>query len=360
MAIKVRHDGNNAAVIAAGAGSGSSKQNLEAAKFAQNTPQHIQSLTPAHASAPGASGGHAQLISAPGGASVSSAPLTHAPAPTGGGAGRAGSRTGLTGGAGGLGGDDYKVTGTERFNRPDDESVWDPGNGGRWIRKWLPGEREAEVQQRVGDVKNAQQMEIIDVQHRNAKERMEQSSLLGIDADVKKAMLNLPPKAGQLPEPAIRAPFATDTRGGETPEVFNKLKSISPDLVGMRDSMEEGGFLQPFDAAMTMVLNTIYGNDVMPSQDGKPGRRSLGTIFDSIYPGGGQPAEPDELASVYSSGGSIFGTQQAGGVDRSLSWLSPPDMEAASVGGESAALKDYASSIGGMIGMLLRRNNKFV
>lgn len=49
---------------------------------------------------------------------------------------------------------DYKVTGTSIFNRPDEESQWDPGNGGRWIRPWLPGEKEAEATRRVGEVQN--------------------------------------------------------------------------------------------------------------------------------------------------------------------------------------------------------------
>ena len=154
MAIKVRHDGNNAAVIAAGAGSGRAKRRVETAKLATNTPQHIQTLTPAHASAPGASGGHAQLISAPHGASGASAPLTHAPTPTSGGRGLGGtgSRSSLTRGSGLLGDDEYKVTGTDRFTRPDKDSQWDPGNGGRWIRKWLPGEKEAEAASRMSPV----------------------------------------------------------------------------------------------------------------------------------------------------------------------------------------------------------------
>ena len=358
MAIKVRHDGNAAATAAAGLGSGTAKSRIETAKLAQNTPQHIQTLTPAHTSAPGAGGGSAPLTHAPSGASGGNAPLIQG---HGGGGGRSRLSPGGAGGVGGasgLGGDDYKVTGTSIFDRPDDESQWDPGNGGRWIRKWLPGEKEAEVQQRVGDVKNAQQMELIDVQHRNAMERSEQNSLLGIDADVKKAMLNLPPAVGQLPEPAIRSPFATDTSGGETPEVFNKLKKISPELVGMRDSMNDGGLLKPFDTAMTMVLNTIYGNDVIPPQDGKPGSRNLGAIFDSLYQGGSQPVAPaaqDDLSGVYDAGGSIFGAQDGGGTDRSMSWLHATDPESAPVGGESVASNEYATSIGGLIGMFLRK-----
>ena len=105
MAIKVRHDGNAAATAAAGVGSGRAKSRIETAKLAQNTPQHIQTLGAAHASAPSAGGGSAPLTHAPTGASAASAPLTHAPTPTpmGGGAGsRASSVRG--GGAGGLDG----------------------------------------------------------------------------------------------------------------------------------------------------------------------------------------------------------------------------------------------------------------
>ena len=168
MAIKVRHDGNAAATAAAGVGSGRAKRRIETAKLAQNQPQHIQTLSPAHASAPGASapgimsaghatapsagGGSAPLTHAPTGASAATAPLTHAPTPTGGGG--AGSRSSSSRGIG-AGSDfdsEYKVTGTSIFDRPDKDSQWDPGNGGRWIRKWLPGEKEAEAAARMNPV----------------------------------------------------------------------------------------------------------------------------------------------------------------------------------------------------------------
>ena len=152
MAIKVRHDGNAAATAAAGVGSGRAKSRIETAKLAQNQPQHIQTLGAAHVSAPSAGGGSAPLTHAPSGASGVSAPLTHAPAPTV--SGGAGSRSAASRGSGGgaLGGDDYKVTGTSIFTRPDKDSQWDPGNGGRWIRRWLPGEKEAEAAQRMNPV----------------------------------------------------------------------------------------------------------------------------------------------------------------------------------------------------------------
>lgn len=151
MAIKVRHDGNNAAVIAAGAGSGRAKRRIETAKLAQNTPQHIQTLTPAHASAPGAGGGSAPLTHAPSGASGASAPLTHAPTPTpmGGGAGSRASS--VRGGGAGVDLGEVKVTGNSFFTRPDKESQWNPATR-RWERPWLPGEKEAEAAQRMNPV----------------------------------------------------------------------------------------------------------------------------------------------------------------------------------------------------------------
>jgi hypothetical protein len=233
------------------------------------------------------------------------------------------------------------------------------GGGGFTAGDYARMKVAAGIQSERDERQHNNQLELIDVQHRNAKERAEQSSLLGIDASVKKAILNLPPRPGQLQEPAVKTPFATDTSGGETPEVFNKLKSISPELVGMRDSMEEGGLVQPFDNAMTMVMNKIYGNDVVPLQDGQPGSRNLGAIFDSIYQGGSQPAAPaaqDELSGVYEGGGSIFGTQDGVGSDMSMSWLNAPGTESAPVGGESVAANEYASSVGGMIEMFLRNN----
>lgn len=164
MAIKVRHDGNAAATAAAGVGSGRAKRRVETAKLAQNQPQHVQTISPAHASAPGASapgimsaghatapsagGGSAPLTHAPTGASAASAPLTHAPTPTGG----AGSRSSASRGSG-AGGDlgEVKVTGTSIFERPDKESQWNPSTM-RWERPWLPGEKEAEAAQRMNPV----------------------------------------------------------------------------------------------------------------------------------------------------------------------------------------------------------------
>ena len=150
MAIKVRHDGNNAAVITAGVGSGRAKRRVETAKFAQNTPQHIQTLQPAHASAPGAGGGSAPLTHAPNGASGASAPLTHAPTPTVSGGG-AGTRSSLTRGSAGADLGEVKVTGNSIFTRPDKESQWNPSTL-RWERPYLPGEREAEAAQRMNPV----------------------------------------------------------------------------------------------------------------------------------------------------------------------------------------------------------------
>ncbi|MBQ2629256.1 MAG: hypothetical protein IJG13_06220, partial [Kiritimatiellae bacterium] len=76
MAIKVKHEGSVASRLAASASGGRAKRAMEAAALVKPTP--IQTLQPAHASAPGASAPHAQLIGAPGGGA-------HAPLVGGGG-----------------------------------------------------------------------------------------------------------------------------------------------------------------------------------------------------------------------------------------------------------------------------------
>lgn len=154
MAIKVKHEGSVASRLAASASGGSAKRAMEAAALAK--PSQIQTLSPAHASAPSAAAPHAQLISAPGGGAH--AQLIHG----GGGIGATsrlgggwGSRSGAATSAQSGGDGEYKVTGSSIFNRPDDASVWDSTTR-QWVRRYLPGEKEAEIQQRVGDVKNSQ------------------------------------------------------------------------------------------------------------------------------------------------------------------------------------------------------------
>ena len=155
MAIKVRHEGNLTSRVVAGQGSGAAKRAMESAALIR--PRQVQLTHAATAQAHAPSGGGVQLIHAPlGGGGGGGAPLIHAPAHSGYGSGasRSGSgasRSSASGGESGAGGD-YKVTGTSILKRPDDESQWDPGNGGRWIRKWLPGEKEAEAKARIGAV----------------------------------------------------------------------------------------------------------------------------------------------------------------------------------------------------------------
>lgn len=250
--------------------------------------------------------------------------------------------------------------------------------------------RAAAVQQRVGDVRNTQQLELIDVQHKNAKERAEQSALLGLEGKVKEAQLNAPPRPGPLP--AVQTPFPSvpetpaptppkvpekpgsvsiipsgAVSDSDMPELYNMMQSMQPDLLKMRDEFKNEGLQGPFDKAMTIALKAISkgGPDGALSTDSvESGGSKLGAIFDSILAqrGGGTPAvqTPDEIESVYANGGSIFGDQSMNGSSRALSWLNPPDMDAASIGGDAAASKDYASSVGGMIDAFLHRNNNYV
>ena len=243
------------------------------------------------------------------------------------------------------------------------------------MRKWLPGEKEAEALQRVGDVKNAQQREILDHQHKQRKE------LIAMDAIIK-----MPPKSSI---PAVRSPFATNTtdtgvsvnkRGSvkivpsapratdEQPELFNRMKEIDPRIIDSRDTLNGKELQEPFDNAMAMALKVISGAGTSMDADlmspGAPGGSGkLGLMFDSIAAqrGGGapavQPSDADDIAGVYESGGSIFGEQSdGGGTAPSLSWLRSPDTEIAAGGGDAVASEAYASSVGGMIDAFMRRN----
>lgn len=172
MAIKVKHEGSVASRMAASAEGGRAKRAMEAAALVK--PTQIQTLQAAHASAPGVAAPHAQLISAPsgggGGGGAAHAPLIGGGGGIGvhgGGGGGAASRIAGSGGDSG----DYKVTGTSYFDRPDDESVWNDQTR-QWIRRWLPGEKEAEIQRRVGNVKNTQTRQMFDYQL-SAKQKME-------------------------------------------------------------------------------------------------------------------------------------------------------------------------------------------
>lgn len=264
---------------------------------------------------------------------------------------------------------EYKVTGTDWRVRPDAESVWRPDTR-QWSRRYLPGEKEAEALDRVGTVRNAQQREILDHQHRQRRELAEQSSLLATERDIKGALLKIPPRSAP---PAVRAPFATAPgASSEQPELFNRMKEMDPRIIESRDTLDGKELQGPFDNAMAMVLKVILGAgtsmDADPMSPGAPGGSGkLGSMFDSIVAqrGGGAPAvQPtgaaDDIAGVYANGGSIFGGQEPVGGDKSLSWLRPTDMDAAAGGGDSVASEAYASSVGGLIDAFMRRNNNYV
>ena len=335
MAIKVKHEGSAASRIAAAEQGGAAKRAMEAAALVKPTP--IQTLAPAHASAPGIGGVHAQLISAPGGGAH--APLIGggggigAHARMGGGGGRGGGAGSRVSTAGGGGGDlDYKVTGTSIFDRPDDESEWDPTHGGRWVRKWLPGEKEAEALGRVGAVKNQQEKKMLDYRHQLGMESAEQGSLLATERDINNARL----KALLIPnaKPAsIRSPFPNADGNSELQKQFNDIMSAVKDSV---DSAKSKGVT------------------ISPQQQKADGD-TLRSIVDSVSANGAgtQPAPGDEIGNLYANGGSVFG-EAVGESDRSpIQWLRPQG-EVSADGGDSSAIDEYASSIGGLINALMR------
>lgn len=178
MAIKVKHEGNVTSRITAAAKGGRGKRAAEDGKaWAQIAAQEAQAgnrqLQGAHASPVSPGHASAQLTHAPTGGApgISHAPVGHAPATGGGGSG-SGSGSRVRAGSGESGDLDLKVTGTDIFTRPDKESVWD-NDTRQWKRKWLPGEKEAEAQQRVGDVKNAQQMALDESRDELARQQFE-------------------------------------------------------------------------------------------------------------------------------------------------------------------------------------------
>lgn len=76
----------------------------------------------------------------------------------------------------------YKVTGTSIFSRPDKDSQWDPGNGGRWIRPWLPGEKEAEAAQRMNPVLAEREQDKQDIADASAMEMLREKQAIASEA----------------------------------------------------------------------------------------------------------------------------------------------------------------------------------
>lgn len=161
MAIKMKHSGNATATTFASMGGGQGKRRAEDARaFAQiaasqNAAANRQ-LQGAHASPVSAAAPHAQLISAPTGGGAHAIPGPGgigATARLGGGAGAGRTSVSSRGGSADGDGYDFKVTGTDYFSRPDADSVWNDYTK-QWRRKWLPGEKEAEAQKRIGMAQN--------------------------------------------------------------------------------------------------------------------------------------------------------------------------------------------------------------
>ena len=279
--------------------------------------------------------------------------------------------------------EDWKVTGTNRSIRPDDESVWIERTG-QWQRKWLPGEKEAEAQRRIGDVRVDQEKEILDHRHKQSRENAEQNSLLGIERSIIDSILKLPPKPGTS-TPAIKTPYPsvpeqTPPEGKQpeqTPPVTEPKKPgtititpVNPTVAGLRDALLGGaggadgnGLQNQFKSAMAAVEATLADarrktGVSSPNPTTPNGSDALRALADSItgQNGGGSlnGAQTEDIGSVYARGGSIFGAQDGGGNDRPMSWLYPGADEIED-GGASPVSDEYASSIGGLINMFTRR-----
>ena len=380
MAIKVKHEGNVTSRITAANAGGQGKRAADDGKaWAQIAAGEAQAankqLQGAHASPVSPGQAHAQLIGAPTGGAPG---IMHAP--TGGVHGRGGG-----GGAGrvssGAGAGDssrrLKVTGDKYFQRPDKESVWD-WNSRQWVREYLPGEYEAEAQQRIGDVKNAQELEILDARHKHDMERAEQDSLLGRERDILGALLKIPPKPGTN-TPPVKSPFpnAPEEKPPEqTPPVPEPKKPgtisitpVNPTVASLRDALLGGGgaggdgLQKQFDSAMAAVQATIANSRSKagvssPNPTPTNGTDALRELADSItgQNGGGSQngSQTEDLGNIYANNGSVFG-EPGSGNNTPTSFLDLTNDELASSGVARSVLDEFNSGMGGLINMFTRR-----
>lgn len=354
MAIKVRHEGSMSVGAAAGAGSGAARNRLETAKLAQNQPQHVQTLQPAHASAPGGGGGSAPLAHAPSGASAASAPLTHAPSPSyRGGAGRGGAdRPGEPSNAP-VSLTDYKVTGTDFFSRPDEYSSWDPEKR-VWLRTYLPGEREADALGRTGRVKNDLDKEMYEFRH-----------LLGVEGDIMRERLKMPgtPARETPPAPAVASPFATAEAAGVDNAGDAGLQSAYydrdlPGVAEIREKLGDEKTKRLFDSALREAGSILseakrqFGTsprnafNVLSS-----GGRDLYETFKSILESGGEAAPAAPQNAVAEAPASVDARPVS-----AQSWLFGGEADGADGGPSGPERRLYADSLGGMIGLLTSMN----
>lgn len=258
-----------------------------------------------------------------------------------------GASTGATDSSG-----EWKVTGTDRFRRPDKDSVWDQ-NSLQWIRRWLPGEKEAEAQQRIGDVKNSQLAEILGIKHSFEKDSAEQAALLNQEGKVIDAKIKAPP-AGQTP--ALRTPFPT-APGGPTPP-----NAPTPPIGTSKVTITPAGQIPDLQKQFATILTSVSTPGSSPAPEVKTveeqndgGQNQLANLADAIAQesGGYAPEGPDDIMGIYANGGSVFGEKpkQGEGAGPALTPFALPDMDTAAGGSDAFAANEYSNYLGGMFGM---------
>jgi hypothetical protein len=107
---------------------------------------------------------------------------------------------------------DYKVTGTDIFRRPDNESQWDP-SAQQWVRPWLPGEKEAEARGRIMDAEFSSRQraeffkinDALDEARRSGRFSPEEMAELERQADIQRMGIKAMPKPkDEQPKPIIQ------------------------------------------------------------------------------------------------------------------------------------------------------------
>ena len=206
--------------------------------------------------------------------------------------------------------------------------------------------------------------------HEQALTRAEQSSLLAMERDIAKARLNAPampesplmaairslfPSAPALPAPAATAEPQQKGTVSIRPAVDGKVSMydrVKDLFLGSGDASPVDGLKGLIDDADSVLRDVLAK---AKTGFGLPSNNPVGNGSDTLRMlenlGGGTEApvqQPDDIASVYAGGGSVFGQGSVTGGP--LDYLRTP-----ADGGDAGLESDeYASSMGGMIGALLR------
>ena len=244
---------------------------------------------------------------------------------------------------------DYKVTGTDPFSRPDEYSKWDT-NSRVWLRSYFPGEKEADVIRTTGAAKIDLAKAMYKYRHSLDMESMEQRHLLGLEGDIKRMLLKLPPGAPDQATPAVSSPFpdaasaaepTAETTGVVDRTAFLRtLKRDYPQVLQMLDGLGEESS-PGFEKAISVAMSALSDSHNRPGA----------SLANASTWGGG-------LEQIFDSVRSRLGFAPGGDAATTRPRQVYAENDTAT-GGPSGPEKRYEASMGGMIDLLTHRTNGY-